>query len=114
MGDHSLYVRFPDGTVRYGRYQSTADVAHLDLVDTFKAAHEPEFWTVWQHRESPPDGAGEPVDIATTYADGFAWRGTATPECITSGADPFEEGQQHVDGIPTWVSDLWGEDDGAE
>ena len=109
MGDHPLYVRYPDGTVRYGIYQSTADLALSDLVDTFDATQTPEFYTNRRAWYDTPEGPGEPVDIATVYGGGFAWHGTATENHITSGCDPWEDGQQITDGIPAWVSELWGD-----
>lgn len=105
MGDHPLYVRFPNGTVRYGLYQSTADVAFADLVDTFEATRRPEYYANRRRWDAAPDGPGVPVDVATTYGGGFAWRGTATEDYITSGCDPWEDGQQRTDGTPAWVSD---------
>lgn len=105
MSDHPLYVRFPDGTVRYGLYQSTADMAFADLVDTFEATQRFEYYVNRRRWDAAPDGPGVPVDVATTYGGGFAWRGTATEDYITSGCDPWEDGQQRTDGIPVWVSD---------
>lgn len=111
MGDHALYVRYPDGTVRYGLYQSTADVAFADLVDTFDATQTPEYYANRRHWDDAPKAAGEPVDIATVYGGGFAWHGTATKDYITSGLDPWEDGQQITDGIPAWVSELWNNEE---
>jgi hypothetical protein len=111
MGDHPLYVRFPDGTIRHGLYQSTADMAFADLVDTFEATQQPEYYANRHRWDYTPEDPGVPVDVATVYGGGFAWHGTATQDYITSGRDPFEDGQQHTDGIPTWVSDLWRDDD---
>lgn len=109
MGDHALYVRYPDGTVRYGIYQSTADMALSDLVDTPDAADPPTYYANRRRWAEIPDVLGEPVDIATVYGGGFAWHGTATQDYITSGLDPWEDGQQRTDGIPAWVSGLWGD-----
>ncbi len=109
MGDHSLYVRFPDGTIRHGLYQSTADLAFPELVNTFQATQQPEYYLNRRPWDYTPDGPSTPVDIATVYGGGFAWHGTATKDYITSGLDPWEDGQQRTDGIPTWVSDSWSE-----
>jgi hypothetical protein len=114
MGDHPLYVRFPDGTIRYGLYQSTADIAFSDLVDTFEATQRPEYYANRRHWDAAPEGPGVPVEIATVYGGGFAWCGTATEDYIISGRDPWEDGQECTDGIPAWVSDLWRGDDGGE
>lgn len=111
MGDHPLYVRYPDGTIRYGPYQSTADLAFPDLVDTFEATQQREYYLNRRRWDDVPEEPGNPVDVATVYGDGFAWRGTATHDYITSGLDPWEDGQQRTDGIPTWVSELWSDDD---
>ena len=111
MGDHALYVRYPDGTIRYGIYQSTADMALPDLVDTFEATQQPEYHANRHHWDNAPDGPGEPVDVATVYGGGFSWHGTATEDYITSGLDPWGDGQQSTDGIPAWVSELWGNEE---
>lgn len=110
MGTHALYVRFPDGTVRHGLYQSTADTALPYLVDTFEAAWGPGYYNRYRCGATP-EGPGVPVDVATLYGGGFAWRGTATEDYIISGRDPWGDGQQRTDGIPAWVSDLWRDDE---
>ncbi len=111
MSDHPLYVRFPDGTVRYGLYQSTADLAFPDLVDTFEATQRREYHLNRRSWYATPEEPGDPVDVATDYGGGFTWHGTATQNYITSGLDPWEDGQQRTDGIPAWVSELWSDDD---
>lgn len=113
MGDHPLYVRFPDGTIRYGVYQSTADLAFGDIVDTFEAAQSPEYYANRRRWDDVPDGPGVPVEIATVYGGGFAWHGTAVTDYILSGRDPWEDDQERSDGIPGWVSGLFDEKEGT-
>lgn len=110
MGDHSLYVRFPDGTVRHGLYRSSCDLALPDLVDTFEATQGPGYYANQRRWDDVPAGPGVPVEVATVYGGGFAWRGTAVPDYLLSGADPWEGGSP-TDGVPDWVTALWGDDD---
>lgn len=96
----NLYVRFPDGTVRYGSYNDTSDVARPRLFTYLIDArrYEPTLtdWTDWRA------GEGEPVDLATDYGGGFQWSGTATPTRLTSGYEPFED-DLCIDGLPDWA-----------
>jgi hypothetical protein len=112
MGDHALYVRFPDGTIRHGLYQSTADIAFGDLVDTFEATQCADYYANrrrWD--QAPPDGAGVPVEVATVYGGGFAWRATATPDYLTSCRDPWEGDTERTDGIPPWLAEHFRRED---
>lgn len=96
----NLFVKFPDGTVRYGSYGATADVARPRLFTYLIDArrYEPCLtdWTDWRA------GEGEPVDLATDYGNGFQWSGTATPTRLTSGNEPFED-DLCIDGLPDWA-----------
>lgn len=75
MGTFRLYVRFPDGEVWHGCYDSVTDTAARFLTPT------PDDVIGWamesDYREDGDlDGLGDPVDIATDYGD-FHWAGTA-------------------------------------
>lgn len=105
MADHPLYVRFPDDTIRYGLYRSSCDLALPDLVDTYEATQQPEYYTNQRRWNDVSDGPYVPVDVATNYGRGFAWRGTATPDYLATGCDPFEDGRQQTGGLPAWVTE---------
>jgi hypothetical protein len=77
MGWFPLYVRFPDGEVWHGTYESFNDTCARFLCPDEKDA----WWNGWcmeeDYREDGDlDGQGEPVEIATDYGE-FWWRSTA-------------------------------------
>lgn len=98
MSRATLYVRFPDGSLRYGLYDGTSDFAWAQLYATPSEA--------WDAYGSEPydfdDGDGEPVDVATDYGAGFSWRGTATRDFLTSGYEPYEN-DSYESGEPSWA-----------
>jgi hypothetical protein len=101
MSRATLYVRFPDGQVKYGIYNGTVDIAQPWLVDT-----PTEAWDIWHGgnlthywQESQPEG--EPVDVATDYGGGFSWQGRATTDRLVDGFEPFELDSH--DGLPEWA-----------
>lgn len=93
-----LYVRFADGSVKYGQF--SGDVAGSPLYDTPADA-----WDYYDEDAEdyslPRDG--EPVDIAANYGNGLAWVGTATRHHLTGGFDPYERGASPVRGLPDWA-----------
>lgn len=114
MSHANLYVRFPDGTLRYGIYYGTADVAMPELHRSTTAA-----WTAYRDHDcqvvvplDPPDAV--PVDIATDYGGGFAWRGHATRDVLVVGRYPdgleaagglirVAPAEGYTDGLPDWA-----------
>lgn len=102
MGDHALYVRFPDGEIRFGTYNSASDIAcpklSTSLDDAYAALADPHW------RWPTMDGSGDAVEVATIYGDGFWWRATATREWLTSHVDPFDSART-TDGWPDWLTE---------
>lgn len=98
-----MYVRFPDGTIRYGIINGTVECAFPllfgDREEAWAAWEEyydavrvgvPQ--TTWVHAyEGEGSGEGEPVIAA--YECGAWWATTATRERITGGLDL-------LDGVP--------------
>lgn len=115
MSRGSLAVRFPDGTVRYGIYNGTVDVAWPPLFDAPNEAWDA--WRQWYGLAGTWDGAvyeyeegaGEPVDVATNYGGGWSWKATATRNHLTSKHDWDDFIDARVDGEPDWAG--WGEID---
>lgn len=119
MSSGTLFVRFPDGEVRYGIYHGTCNLAQPPLFDTIDAA--------WEHRRSKCDhpqikrisnsgfeyslpscavydeGEGDPVDVYTNYGGDWFWCATATRTHLTSGHDGAEVDQR--EGTPPWVKE---------
>lgn len=85
MSRATLFVKFPDGKIRYGIYNGRVDIARPMLYDTIDEAWHNRFED-WSEYE---EGSGEPVEVATNYGGGFCWRGTATKEHLTSAHDPW-------------------------
>lgn len=97
MSRATLYVRFPDGTLRYGIYNGTSDIARSELTDTPQHA-----WGGYQDDVDP--GPDEAVDIASDYGGGFAWKGTATRTQLTSGHDMMEaDADSYFNSLPDWA-----------
>lgn len=120
MSHANLYVRFPDGAVRYGIYSGTADVACRELHGSPAAA-----WDAYEDHQCYtaatliPWGT-VPVDIATDYGNGFAWRGHATRDVLVTGRFPFgmdgaggaviePPADGYTEGLPDWVQDVEGD-----
>lgn len=79
MGESRLYVRFPDGVVRYGGFQNTADVVLLNG----RLFNDPPFGRMRDLDLLPAldedtDGA-VPVEVWCVYGFGSSWIGRATP-----------------------------------
>jgi hypothetical protein len=108
MSREILYARFPDGTVRYGVYDGSSDVAHSSLF-----ASREEAWAWWDaYRADAADARqttepGQPVELATI---GWHWTGWASADRMTLGAEDFglsTVGRHY--GLPCWVAyDLAG------
>lgn len=101
MSHATLYVRFPDGCLRYGIYSGTADTARGALFDSPEQA--------WSAKDDDavdwwPDGDGPvvPVEVATDYGGGCGWRGTAARNALADGFDPYES-DGRSDGLPHWA-----------
>jgi hypothetical protein len=85
---NSAAVRFPDGSVRYGVYDSSEESMWPPLFATIGEAR-----VAWERRET---GAGEPsvsdgppspveVRIFADFDGGFWWIGEATHAAVTQG-----------------------------
>lgn len=89
MSRGNLYVVFPDGTVRYGIYNGTADSAHAPLLDSNEFT-----WAMWRGVGPWRDsygyeiGAGETVIVSSDYGSEHTWIGKATPDYLTEGFYP--------------------------
>jgi hypothetical protein len=103
MSRATLYVRFPDGEVRFGLYNGTSDIAWSPLYAT-----QGEAWDVYT-AEPWPDGTteGTAVDVATNYGNGFWWRGVATRDALLSPLDPWQDAEIVVDELPDWAIAEW-------
>jgi hypothetical protein len=108
----SLWVRFPDGTVKCGIYNGTVDQVWPPLFDT-----SDEAWDAWhtyydvrsaaaEHWFDYEDNAGEVVEVAVDYGRGSCWRATATRTHVTSmlSWDERIDAEVEHDGLPEWVS----------
>lgn len=98
MSRGTLFVKFPDGEIRYGIYNGTVDIARPPLFDSIHEA--------WANRfEDWPEyvkGSGEVVKVASNYGGGFWWRATATRKHLTSGHDIMEV-EDYENGLPSWA-----------
>ncbi len=97
-----LKVRFPDGTIRYGRYHATSDVPSFALVD------ELDGWDTLPMKwdGDAPEGHPVPVQIACDYGGGFWWWGTALPDRLVDRGY-YMDGTAEIcatqtDGYPDW------------
>lgn len=106
MGTFRLYVRFPDGEIWHGVYDSVTDTAARFLTP---AGDDLAGWCMeGDYREDGDlDGQGDPVDIATDYGD-FHWHGTALrlpgpgQWCWLTGPDGWTD-QTVIWERPTWL-----------
>lgn len=101
MSRANLYVRFADGTMRYGIYHGTCDSALPSLYThpyiAWDRLNIDNGWLATWH-----EGEGEPVQVATDYGLGFSWRATATANCLTSNHEPLDN-YAYSDGLPDWA-----------
>lgn len=100
MSRATLYVRFPDGSLRYGLYCGTTDIVWPRLYATPDQA-----WDAYDDEGDYIPGDGEPVDVATDYGGGQHWTATATREFVTSQHDwdSRYEADNERDGLPDWA-----------
>lgn len=108
MGVFRLFVRFPDGEVWHGCYDSVTDTAARFLCPPQDGPYGVGWAMECDYREDGDlDGQGDPVEIATDYGD-FHWRGTALrlPDpgrwCWLTGAVECDE-QTTIWGRPAWL-----------
>ena len=109
-----IKVRFPDGVIRYGTWDGTADFPYPRLFDSPEGCCDrPRGKEYWQFPE--PSGDPEPVEIACDYGGGFYWSGTAlTDRLVDDGMTPpaFMDDprlRESVRGYPSWWHDDLGE-----
>ena len=97
-----MKVRFPCGTIRFGRYGATSDVPGEALADAIDG------WDALPFRWSTPTPAGNPVpvEIACDYGRGFSWPGTAFHDRLVDTGLSFdgldEVRAPHRPGLPEW------------
>lgn len=106
MSVGALLVRLPDGTIRYGHYQTTVDAPYRCLHETDEQAEACSL----RHQDEAQDNEPEPeveVEIYAHYGGGFWWRGKARGLYLTDDGVRDFEGTWHIpdqtDGIPDWV-----------
>lgn len=108
MGTDALYVRFPDGQIRFGLYYSATDTVSPRLLGSVDEAFEVAgAWDLHYPRDL--EGGGEPVEVASAYAGYFWWRATATRDWLTSHRDPFET-TVTVRGMSDWLTDFFAQE----
>jgi len=105
MGVSRLFVRFPDGVIRFGSYQDTADVPYSGLVDDLTDVAE-------VLKMIPPSDihVGDvEVEIYCDYGGGFYWKGMALNNWLTDTGYSLDERfvGGHTDGAPEWVPAVW-------
>lgn len=93
MSRASVQVKFPDGTIKYGIYNGTADVFWKPLFDNSEEA-----WKAWEeYYNSKPmndskwinvyDDSYYDVEIANDYGSGTCYIGRASKSRIVSATD---------------------------
>ncbi len=108
MGMSRVYIRYRDGTVRYGWYQNTADVLRTGVEDTQSVSPPalPPYSQKPPFRPSPEELVD--VEVAVDYGGGFWWRSVATaswvaPNCPFDNRDVFEDVPEYNEGLPAWA-----------
>lgn len=98
MSRATLYVKFPDGSLRYGLYNGTDDFAWTELTAAPHMAWNGE-------QDSVEPGPEVSVAIATDYGGGFAWEGTATKKALVKGTlvDDNEDVVWTDRTLPSWA-----------
>jgi hypothetical protein len=108
MSHRTLYVRFPDGSVRYGLFHNTTDTPYSNhLFDT-----EEQAWDAWLNDIIPwgaePEGEVCPVGISESRG---WWAGTAARNMLVDdgvrsgecwGDDSYLAGYRR--GLPLWAA----------
>ena len=85
MSDAYGVVKFPDGLLKYYRYDGTSDICNPSLYDNINDIWKCHEWTVCNC------GKDEPVEIYSDYGGGFSWPGRACRNCrcITDKLEPW-------------------------
>lgn len=102
MSRSTLYVRFPDGEVRFGIFNDTVGVAVPPLFDT-----EREAWDWWGEYYGgtwvlPPAHEDRDIhDVELALPAVQYWRGLATRHLIVGPIDPYDADQST--GLPDWL-----------
>ena len=98
-------VRFKDGMIMHYEYNGTCDVVCNYLRDTKEDVSK--HWRDGQWNKCICNG-DEPVEIATSYGNGFWWKGRACKKCkaITlgfgSGVESYNDNYEEFKGLPNW------------
>jgi hypothetical protein len=108
MGGFLLHVRFPDGEIWHGCYDSYDDTAARFLWRTEDEALHGGWCMEGDYREDGDlDGLGDPVGIATDYDD-IWWPGTALRMpgpgdwCWLTGPLTWTD-ETVIEGVPEWL-----------
>lgn len=109
MGNTLMQVRFPDGTVKFGTYQNTADIGSPFLVDDI------DDWNSDRSHFIDLPSHGEIVDVEVAIDYGGGTRGTMkargghltehayyVTQCGGWGKDLSPTMQDVQDGLPDW------------
>jgi hypothetical protein len=107
MSRANAQVKFPDGTIRYGIYNGTADIYMAWLFDTPDKA-----WDAWRKYkdsgfddegfDNPYDDAIYDVEIADDYGGGDCYIGRATKSQICSALLADHMNRKDKGGMPDW------------
>lgn len=107
MSRANAQVRFPDGTIKFGIYNGTADIYMEWLFNTPEEA-----WDAWQkYRESgydsktfdkPFDDVYFDVEIADDYGGGDCYLGRANKSQIVSAVLADHMNRKGDGGLPDW------------
>ncbi len=116
MGMSTMLVRFPDGSVKFGSYQNTADIGNPFLGDNIDEARE-------MYRQSsdvtlPTEGDTIEVEVYISYGGGTHGKMDArgghltnhayyVTQCGGWGADLPPTMRDIQDGEPDWVAEVY-------
>lgn len=111
MSRANAQVKFPDGTIKHGIYNGTADVYMAYLFDTPEEA-----WECWQkYREphfdsklfdKPYDDTFYKVEIADDYGGGDCYIGRASKSQIVGALNVDHMIRKNDEGRPDWWVNL--------
>lgn len=115
MGTSMMLVRFPDGSIKFGSYQNTADVGLPWLAATSEEARA--LRSSDGTGRLPTDGETVDVEVFVDYGGGFWGRMKARGGHLTEGARPIDLSRDHPatltdyhDGTPDWLENTrWAE-----
>jgi len=106
----TLAVRFPDGTIRYGLYNGTADTVVPALVSS---SDEAWGWVYEAFKANDdaaypdPYGPVEDVEVYSAYGGGSWWPGRAARNAVVSPLIFDEITEAEVDGRPSWYGEAF-------